>query len=55
MSSIWINRILALILYCTCIFICEKFKLSPIACFLLATFYIIGLSFLFEFIKEVLK
>lgn len=55
MNILWINRILALILYCACIFICEKYKLSPVWCFILATFNMFALCFVFEFIKEVLK
>ena len=55
MNKLWINRIIALITFMLCIYICEKFNLRPIVCFILSTFMIIGLSFVFAFIDELLK
>lgn len=55
MSILWINRILALVFYALCIWICEKYKLSPVWCFFLATIWIFGMGILFEFIKGIIE
>ena len=54
-SILWINRIVAVVFYCILIYLCEKYKIQPTWCFIIATFYMIGLTFLFEIIKAVLK
>ena len=52
---LWVNRIVALVFYCIFIWLCEKYKIQPAWCFIIATFYIFVLTFLFEIIREVLK
>lgn len=52
---LWINRIIALISYAICIFICEKYKLPPVWCFTIAVVYMFVVSFFFEIAREILK
>lgn len=52
---LWINRIIAIVTYCICVYICERFKLAPWYVFTFAIFYLIGLNFLLEIIKVLLK
>ena len=55
MNTLWINRIIAIIVYLISVYICERFKLSPWLCFTVAVFMLLGLSFIFAIIDEVLK
>lgn len=54
-TLMWINRITVLIFYCVGIYICEKFNLKPAACYTIGIFYLIGMNFLVEIIRMVLK
>lgn len=55
MNILWINRITAIIIYCISVYICEKFKFSPWVCFTFAVFMLLGLSFIFAVIEEIMK
>lgn len=55
MKILWINRIIALVIYCLYLWICEHFKLTPIVCFLFATFCLIGMSFIIEVVNAGMK
>lgn len=54
-TILWVNRIFALFFYCIFVYLCERYKIQPIWCFTIAIFYLIGMNFIFEIIKVVLK
>lgn len=55
MDILIINRIVAGIIAVIFIIICEKFKIPPFACFILAIIYLMLMTFIFEIIKELIK
>lgn len=55
MSTLWVNRIIAVAFYLIGVYICEKYKLCPWLCFTYAIFTLIGLSFVFEIIHRIME
>lgn len=51
---LWVNRIVCGIICALCVWICEKYNLRPVWCFLFAFATLVSSTFVFEIIKIVM-